>query len=111
MYILSRGASTPRVRLRWATGSSRGVRRGRRPAGHDGQVIGYHQFDDAYRARWTVVRLFYEGWHRSSIAGLLGLSRQHVWNILQAFERDGFAGLEDGRARPMARPSNSRCPS
>ena len=74
-------------------------------------MIGYHQFDDAYRARWTVVRLFYEGWHRSSIAGLLGLSRQHVWNILQAFERDGFAGLEDGRARPMARPSNSRCPS
>jgi len=45
-------------------------------------VTGFHQFDDAYRARWTVVRLFYEGWRRSSIAGLLGLSRQHVWNIL-----------------------------
>ncbi len=67
-------------------------------------VIGYHQFDDAYRARWTVVRLFYEGWHRSSIAGLLGLSRQHVWNILRAFERDGFAGLEDRRACPAAHP-------
>jgi hypothetical protein len=22
----------------------------------------FHQFDDAYQARWTVVRLFYEGW-------------------------------------------------
>jgi transposase InsO family protein len=69
-------------------------------------VTGYHQFDDAYRARWTVVRLHYEGWHQTSSAELLGLSRQHVRNILQAFERDGFAGLEDRRTRPPTHPAN-----
>jgi putative transposase len=69
-------------------------------------VTGYHQFEDAYRARWTVVRLYYEGWHQTSIAGLLKLSRQHVWHILRAFERDGFAGLEDQRTRPATHPDN-----
>lgn len=69
-------------------------------------MTGYHQFDDAYRARWTVVRMHYEGWHHTSIAGCLKLSRQHVWNILQAFERDGFAGLEDRRTRPPTHPAN-----
>lgn len=69
-------------------------------------VTGFHQFDDAYRARWTVVRMYYEGWHQQSIAGCLSLSRQHVWNILQAFERDGFAGLEDQRTRPPDHPAN-----
>jgi len=69
-------------------------------------VAGYHQFDDAYRARWTVVRMHYEGWHQTNIAGLLGLSRQHVRNIVQAFERDGFAGLEDKRTCPATHPAN-----
>lgn len=69
-------------------------------------VTGYHQFDEAYWARWTVVRMHYEGWHQTSIAGVLGLSRQHVWHILQAFERDGFAGLEDQRTRPPTHPAN-----
>jgi len=69
-------------------------------------VTGFHQFADAYRARWTVVRFFYEGWHQQSIAGLLHLSRQHVWQILQAFKRDGFAGLEDQRTRPPTHPAN-----
>jgi len=69
-------------------------------------VTGYHQFEDAYRARWTVVRMYYEGWHRTSIAGVLQLSRQHVWHILQAFDRDGFAGLEDQRTRPPTHPAN-----
>jgi hypothetical protein len=36
----------------------------------------------------------------------LGLSRQHVWQILQAFARDGFAGLEDQRTRPATHPDN-----
>ena len=69
-------------------------------------VTAFHQFEDAYRARWTVVRLFYEGWHQQSIAGLLHLSRKHVWHILQAFKRDGFAGLEDQRTRPPTHPAN-----
>ena len=69
-------------------------------------MTGFHQFEDAYRARWTVVRMYYEGWHQTSIAGCLGLSRQHVWHILQAFKRDGFAGLEDHRTRPPTHPAN-----
>jgi len=68
-------------------------------------VTGYHQFDDAYRARWTVVRLYDEGWRQTSIAGVLKLSRPHVWHILRAFERDGFAGLEDQRTRPSTHPA------
>jgi hypothetical protein len=62
-------------------------------------VTSYHQFDDAYRARWTVVRMFYEGWHQTSTAGVLKLSRQHVGHILQAFQRDSVAGLEDQRTQ------------
>jgi transposase-like protein len=69
-------------------------------------VTTFHQFEDAYRARWTVVRLFYEGWHQQSIAGYLRLSRKHVWHILQAFQRDGFASLEDQRTRPPTHPAN-----
>ncbi len=66
----------------------------------------FHQFDDAYRARWAVVRMYYEGWQQRSIARVLDLSHQHVWEIITAFKRDGFAGLEDKRTRPAAHPAN-----
>jgi hypothetical protein len=66
----------------------------------------FHDFADAYVARWTVVRMFYEGWNKKSIADLLKLSRRHVTNIIQAFEKDGFAGLEDKRTRPANHPDN-----
>src|SRR5260370_24605116 len=40
-------------------------------------VTGFHQFEDAYRARWTVVRLHYEGWrseeHTSELQSHLNL--------------------------------------
>ena len=63
-------------------------------------------FADAYHARWTVVRMAYEGWNKKSIADCLKLSRTHVYTILEAFERDGFAGLEDQRTRPPQYPDN-----
>jgi transposase InsO family protein len=66
----------------------------------------FHDFEDAYRARWTVVRMYYEGWHAQSIAGCLNLSERHVRRILEAFEHDGFAGLEDQRSRPPDHPAN-----
>ena len=66
----------------------------------------FADFADAYQARWTVVRMAYEGWNKSSIAGCLKLSRRHVHNILAAFERDGFAGLEDHRTRPSPHPDD-----
>jgi transposase InsO family protein len=66
----------------------------------------FADFADAYQARWTVVRMAYEGWNKSSIAGCLKLSRRHVHNILEAFERDGLAGLEDHRTRPSPHPGD-----
>jgi hypothetical protein len=66
----------------------------------------FHQFEDAYRARWTVVRMYYEGWQQRSVAKVLDLSRSHVGEIIAAFKRDGFAGLEDQRTRPATHPAN-----
>ncbi len=70
------------------------------------ELAHFHDFEDAYEARWTVVRLFYEGWNKKSIAAVLRLSRQHVTTLIQAFEKDGFAGLEDKRTRPENHPDN-----
>jgi len=66
---------------------------------------GFHEFEDAYQARWTVVRMYYEGWNKKSIAGCLRLSRYHVENIVKAFEKDGFSGLEDHRHRAANHPT------
>lgn len=66
----------------------------------------YHEFEDAYQARWTVVRMYYEGWNKESIAGVLKLSVRHVARLIEAFEQDGFAGLEDKRSRPTEHPDN-----
>lgn len=64
------------------------------------------QFEDACQARWTVVRMYYEGWKKKSIAGLLKLSARYVARLIKAFERDGFAGLEDKRTLPPNHPHN-----
>lgn len=69
-------------------------------------VPAFHSFEDAYRARWMVVRLYYEGWNKKSIAGYLKLSRTHVHHLIGAFKEDGFIGLEDRRTRPPNHPAN-----
>jgi transposase InsO family protein len=63
-------------------------------------LLAFTEFADAYHARWTVVRLWAEGWNKQSIAGCLKMARSHVHALIAAFERDGFAGLEDHRAQP-----------
>jgi transposase InsO family protein len=70
------------------------------------QMPVFAAFAEAYQARWTVVRMWYEGWNKQSIAGCLQLSRTHVYTILEAFARDGFAGLEEQRTRPPQHPGN-----
>jgi len=70
------------------------------------QMPVFAAFAEAYQARWTVVRMWYEGWNKQSIAGCLQLSRAHVYTILDAFARDGFAGLEEQRTRPPQHPGN-----
>lgn len=52
--------------------------------------------------------MYDEGCHQQSIATCLHLSCKHVWHILQAFNRDGFAALEDQRSRPADHPENQR---
>ena len=66
----------------------------------------FSEFADAYQARWTVVRMWYEGWNKQSIAGCLQMARSHVHAIIAAFERDGFEGLEDQRTRPSPHPDD-----
>ena len=66
----------------------------------------FSSYDDAYQARWRVVRMASEGWNKQSIADCLKLSRTHVYRILDAFEREGFEGLEDHRSRPANHPGN-----
>ena len=70
------------------------------------QLESFHDFEDAYDARWRVVQMFCEGWNKKSIAGVLKLSRRHVGNIIRAFEADGFDSLEDKRKRPENHPAN-----
>jgi len=69
-------------------------------------LLTFSDVADAYHARWMVVRMAYEGWNKKSIAGCLRLSRAHVYTILEAFESEGFAGLEDQRTRPPQHPAN-----
>jgi transposase InsO family protein len=66
----------------------------------------FSSFDDAYEARWTVVRMAQEGWNKASIADCLKLSRTHVYTILRAFAKDGFDALEDHRTRSSQHPGN-----
>jgi transposase InsO family protein len=66
----------------------------------------FYDFENVYQARWTVVRMYFQGWNKKSIAGLLKLSHQHVGRIIEAFEQDGFAALEDKRTRPVNHPHN-----
>jgi Homeodomain-like domain-containing protein len=63
-------------------------------------LLAFAEFADAYHARWTVVRLWAEGWNKQSIAGCLKMARSHVYALIAAFEHDGFAGLEDQRTQP-----------
>jgi transposase InsO family protein len=69
-------------------------------------LLAFREFADAYHARWTVVRMWYEGWNKQSIAGCLKMARSHVYTIIEAFERDGFEGLEDHRTRPFPHPDD-----
>ena len=58
------------------------------------------EFADAYHARWTVVRLWAEGWNNQRIAGCLKMARSHVSALSAACAHDGCAGLEDQRTQP-----------
>jgi len=77
------------------------------PVQLDLNLLAFADFADAYQARWTVVRMWYEGGNKQSMAGCLQMARSHVYAIIAAFERDGFEGLEDHRTRPPLIPTTS----
>lgn len=66
----------------------------------------FHDFEDAYAARYEVVRMHFEGWNAKSIAGVLKIARSHVHRLIAAYARDDFAALEDSRTRPANHPKN-----
>lgn len=66
----------------------------------------FHEFEDNFLARWTVVRMYHEGWKKKSISNLLRVSRPHIDTLLAQFEKEGFEGLTDKRTRPPNHPHN-----
>jgi len=70
------------------------------PVQLDMPLLALAECADASHARWTVGRMWAEGWHKKSIADWLQMARSHVYAILAAFARAGCAGLADQRAPP-----------
>lgn len=58
----------------------------------------FHDYKEPYQARVEVVKLYYRGWNIQSISGFLGVSRKHIYALLDRFEQEQFAGLA---TRPM----------
>ncbi|BCM94545.1 hypothetical protein IAD21_06452 (plasmid) [Abditibacteriota bacterium] len=58
----------------------------------------FHDYKEPYQARVEVVNLYYRGWNIQSISGFLGVSRKHIYVLLDRFEQEQFAGLA---TRPM----------
>ena len=42
----------------------------------------FHEFEDAYEARWTVVRMYHEGWKKKSIIQACYIEKQQAWQNL-----------------------------
>ena len=53
----------------------------------------FHDYKEPYQARLEVIKLYYRGWNIQSISGFLGVSRKHIYALLERFETEMFAGL------------------
>ena len=62
----------------------------------------YHSHPHRYQARLQVIKLYYQGWHRSSISAVLHVSRPTVALWIRRFEAEHFAGLEDKSRAPTS---------
>jgi transposase len=60
----------------------------------------FHDYQNPYEARVEVIKLYYRGWNVQSISGFLGVSRKHIYTLLERFEHEMFAGLETRSSRP-----------
>jgi hypothetical protein len=54
------------------------------------EITRFHQFEDAYRARFTVVRMYYEGWHQQSI-GVVSANPLRLAAMLSVMSRQKTA--------------------
>jgi transposase len=64
----------------------------------------YHHHADRYQARLQVVKLYYQGWTKSSISHFMKVSRPTVDMWIRRFETEHFAGLEDKSRAPKTPP-------
>jgi transposase len=62
----------------------------------------YHSHPHRYQARLQVIKLYYQGWNRSSISAVLHVSRPTVALWIRRFEAEHFAGLEDKSRAPTS---------
>ena len=62
----------------------------------------YHSHPHRYQAHLQVIKLYYQGWHRSSISAVLHVSRPTVALWIRRFEAEHFAGLEDKSRAPTS---------
>jgi transposase len=53
----------------------------------------FRDYKDPYQARVEVIKLYYQGWNIQSISSFLGVSRRHIYNLLERFETEMFEGL------------------
>jgi hypothetical protein len=64
---------------------------------------------DAYQARWTIVRMWYEGWNKKSIAGCLKLSRRLCRKFCSGRHAGAVALVCGGITRPGRRTVRPQC--
>ncbi|MCC6626974.1 MAG: helix-turn-helix domain-containing protein [Chloroflexi bacterium] len=62
----------------------------------------YQEIPDPAERRLAIIRLHAEGWHATSIAGYLGISRKTVHLTLRRWFAEGVAGLDDKSRVPKA---------
>lgn len=62
----------------------------------------YHSYPDRVPVRLHVVRLFYQGWNKSSISRFLHVSRPTIDRWIARFEADNLASLLDKKGGPTS---------
>jgi transposase InsO family protein len=60
----------------------------------------YRRHKDPRQARLEVIRLHYSGWSPTSISGFMGISRRHVYRLVDRFHEEQFAGMATHSSAP-----------
>jgi transposase InsO family protein len=63
----------------------------------------FHQHEDVRTARLEVIKLYYQGWNIQSISGFLGVSRQHIYTLLERFEAEQLGAAVPHSSAPHQR--------